>query len=782
MDAPCLWYPGPSRRQNVFIAFQAGLSVEHKDRITLRMFGCSMYRVYLDGVEIMEGPARFAPEHPEYDEMSLFMLPGERLLTVVVHDYGVHTRIIMGGIPPFLQCEAVGGRGPYELRWMCRELEAYGHIDRRINAQLGWMEICDTRLLPDLSQPFDESVCRNPAVILDPLRRQTCMPKTVGDSLTLTVEGSRLMQGKYADQFGYADDDPPIRFISRDLHPDLPADGCWLRFDLGKVGLYRPSITIDVPAGTVIEAGYCEMLTHHRVFPVIPLSGSSSCHMDRWIAAGGRQTIQSFVPRGFRYIEIHLAVRPDQLGEVKVCGLQRSIYDRAPGAFYCSDPLLNKIWQAGADTLRACCEDALIDTPTRERGQWIGDAAMIGMELLSVTYGDLALIHRAFTQASYRRRADGLAAGLCPGQEAYLTSYALYWISGCLRYSRLTGDNRILHACYATARETIDFFWSRMTSRGVYRLETWDFLDWGHAVAADEINVSLNLILLQALRDLRAWEKLIDIDDKQAERDQQISTLLNLSATLYRNSDDQFVKSIPAEGVIKPEQQQGYHATVLGLTYGLLESNLQQAEAIEFVKRHMNACFPNERAAPRLAHPSANHDRLITPSFGHFALMALWEAGEADFVLDQYRSCWGWMLEQGATTLLEVFDTRWSHCHAWSGSPTWQMSRYVLGLIPVPEQGSCQFRLNFQPGALEFASGKVPLTGKSGAVAISWQQTGRNAWKYAVETDHAISVRIDDRKQLYFTDDQGIEVPAYSQVTVEKKQEFMINLRGSDYR
>ena len=50
----------------------------------------------------------------------------------------------------------------------------------------------------------------------------------------------------------------------------------------------------------------------------------------------------------------------------------------------------------------------------------------------------------------------------------------------------------------------------------------------------------------------------------------------------------------------------------------------------------------------------------------------LFESGEADFVLDQYRACWGWALGEGRTTWVEVFDTRWTHCHQWAGAPTWQ--------------------------------------------------------------------------------------------------------------
>jgi len=46
-----------------------------------------------------------------------------------------------------------------------------------------------------------------------------------------------------------------------------------------------------------------------------------------------------------------------------------------------------------------------------------------------------------------------------------------------------------------------------------------------------------------------------------------------------------------------------------------------------------------------------------------------------------------------------LFDTRWSHCHQWSGCPTWQMSRYSLGLRP---------RLDLAPDTFEFCLSPIP--------------------------------------------------------------------------
>jgi len=136
----------------------------------------------------------------------------------------------------------------------------------------------------------------------------------------------------------------------------------------------------------------------------------------------------------------------------------------------------------------------------------------------------------------------------------------------------------------------------------------------------------------------------------------------------------------------------GYHSVALSLALGLLPGDAE-AGAVKYMKSHILGCFPNSPKAPRLSDPQVSSRQLISPYFCHFAFPPLIERGEMDFVLDQYRRCWGFALEEGRTTWIEVFDTRWSHCHQWSGCPTWQLSRYVLGLHPRFDLGPFHYLL-----------------------------------------------------------------------------------------
>lgn len=193
----------------------------------------------------------------------------------------------------------------------------------------------------------------------------------------------------------------------------------------------------------------------------------------------------------------------------------------------------------------------------------------------------------------------------------------------------------------------------------------------------------------------------------------------------------------------KSWQQIGYQRAALALLARIVEPSQTRA-CIDFMESHLRTCFPNDPTAPRLSDPAVQGDRFMTPYFAHFAFAALLEHGETKFVLDQYRKCWGWALKDGETTWLEVFDPRWSHCHEWSGCPTWQLTRFVLGLRPRFDLGPDTYELAVQPGDLQRASGRVPMP-DGGSISVSWSRV-EGGVKVNVSAPRPITLRVDGRE------------------------------------
>lgn len=707
--------------------FRAHFTLDKASALELHHTGCGGYLVWLDGELLCDGPPRFQTQWPEYQVRAFNAEPGQHRLDILATHFGVETRLLHTMVP-FVYARLVRNDGDIALPWKGRRLDMPstpldpiagagngpvppGRIARlrRISPQLGWMENVDTRREADVLGP-DESLPAMSDVAAAPFDLSNLRRAHIDDVLLIDHRGSAIASGHAREMFGYENDDPPVRFFLRDLSPRAAdAEGVWRRYDLGRVRLARPRFVIEAPAGTVIEFATCESLLHDRVSPFITLSLAPTANMVRYVARGGAQEYMPIVPLGGRFWEVHAMGDPAAIRFLGEGFSERVYFGQPTGSFGCSDPLLDRIWSVGVESLRACSEDAVVDNPTRERGQWTGDVVTIAADIAAVAFGDLSLTRRACVQAAQSARADGMIAGMHPGEEVYLSTYALLWHEGVVRCAEMTNDMALLREVRDAAARNLALFRAHWGEHGLRDIDPM-FVDWGYVRNTGPVSVAFNLFYLMALRGWQRSRQLLgEATDADAER--HLAEVESVCHALAAQS----LASVSA-----PLGGFRFHDTVLALRLGLVPDEARRG-AIEAIKAHILACYPNDPTAPRLASPAVNTTRLITPYFMHYCLPLLIEAGEMDFVLGQYRHCWGWALDAGLTTWPEVFDLRWSHCHAWASCPTWQLSRYVLGLHAVFNPAGPALALRVEPGDLQWARGTLPL-GREGKIDVSWQR------------------------------------------------------------
>ncbi len=735
-----LWSDAEAPKPDTYVAFRGGFDLQKECDLTIRVLGVTWFNLWLDGEFLTEGPARFHHDKPSYETIQVSLPKGRHVLAAEVHYLGVVTRILKD-IRPFWACdinkdEMGNTNEAIAVEWRSLALAGYKPQVRRINPQLGWVEWCDTQQLPhgwrDLH--FDDSDWLKPVQVEPAIGIPR--PLDIDSVRSVARNGKIIAQGNLAETFGYERDDIPARFYLRDLVcDDLPAQGIWRRYDLGRVCLMRPRFILDLPRGTVVEFAYSESLSSGRVSPYITLSAGQSCNLDHYVARGGVQEFFPLEPRGGRFVEIHVFAEPSKIKFVQETFIERCYYGELQGSFDCGDPLLGKIWLTGIETLRGCCEDAVIDNPTRERGQWTGDVSTVAMDIASVGFSDLRLCRRALVHSALCAREDGLVAGLCPGGEAYLSSYAALWVTGCLRYWELTGDLSLLEELFPYAERNSKAFERFMTDQGVVDGLGWNFVDWGYVRNAGESDMALNLYYLSAIRGMIRWCKALGQGDRLEHY-----TALEARITVILN--DWFVENLKDPN--KGWRAIGYHRAVFGLQMGFFD-DLYEGDCVRYLQEHLRNCFPNNPQAPRNSDPTKTNTQLITPYYAFYAFPLLIERGEMDFVLEQYKQCWGWALEDGRTTWIEVFDTRWSHCHQWAGCPTAQLSRYVLGLHTRYDLGPYHFILSLKPGSLKQAKGKLPMPGaeERGCIQIEWEKQP-DGIHYRLKTPTPIILHIPD--------------------------------------
>ena len=281
------------------------------------------------------------------------------------------------------------------------------------------------------------------------------------------------------------------------------------------------------------------------------------------------------------------------------------------------------------------------------------------------------------------------------------------------------------------AERNLAAFAAQTTADGIKDELGWGFVDWGYVRNPGPSDMGVNLHYFAALQGMIRWCNELGLADRSTHFAEVADTLQALIARYFAN---ELTQGGDAWTRI------GYHRAALGLRLGFFDA-AQSSQGREFLRVHMLRCFPNNAAAPRLSDPAANNPQLITPYFGHYAMPELIEHGGMDFVLDQYRTCWGWSLGDGRTTWLEVFDTRWSHCHQWAGCPTWQLSRYLLGLTPRFDRGALHYDLSLATGSLPAAQGTCPIPGRDEVIKISWMKSG-DSIHYTLQAPIPLTLRL----------------------------------------
>ncbi|HXW39353.1 MAG TPA: family 78 glycoside hydrolase catalytic domain, partial [Acidimicrobiales bacterium] len=89
----------------------------------------------------------------------------------------------------------------------------------------------------------------------------------------------------------------------------------------------------------------------------------------------GSQTFEPYWYLGFRYLQVDDPGEPLGAGQIALLTRHATMPDVAPATFSSSSAELDAVWQLCAHSGLYCSQEQFIDTPTREKGQFLWDAA-----------------------------------------------------------------------------------------------------------------------------------------------------------------------------------------------------------------------------------------------------------------------------------------------------------------------------------------------------------------------------------------------------------------------
>ncbi|AHF92464.1 alpha-L-rhamnosidase [Opitutaceae bacterium TAV5] len=482
--------------------------------------------------------------------------------------------------------------------------------------------------------------------------------------------------------------------------------GVRLLLDFGREVVGWHEFEIDAPAGTIIDNHNFEFIQPDGRFNLAETMNNSF----RYVCREGVQRYRTLVRRGFQYSWFTLRAfsRPVHIRHIRV--LMGTYPQARQGAFACSDPTLERIWEAGAHSVRCCSEDTYTDCPSFEQTFWVGDGRNEALVDL-VANGDPRLsAHSWLLAAQSLERSDLVESQVPSAWENILPAWSFLWMRWAEEHFRLTGDRVLARDMVRWLDRNVDGIEHYLSPRGLLKIRAWNMFDWAALDTPPGGEIThLNCLAVLGLRQGAALAR--ELGREAVAQVRRWTALADRIAAAV-NGHLWDAKRRAYIDCIRPD---GTRSTVFS----------QQTHTAAYIAE-VPTPSRLKRTREIMASAPEGFVKAGSPFFMFFVLEGLAREGRGDELVSLIRDYWGKQTDAGATTFWEMYHadrprmTR-SHCHGWSAAPTYFLSAYVLGVQPA-KPGYEVVRIAPQPGGLGRARGRVPTP--RGVVEVSWQFTG----------------------------------------------------------
>lgn len=506
----------------------------------------------------------------------------------------------------------------------------------------------------------------------------------------------------------------------------LAADDGTMVTDFGQVLPARPEVDFldGVPGRTVmLRAGY-SLRPDGRVDAGKTASQNTDMSFP-YTQTSGPQQFRASVHLGFRYLELPGVEAADvsRVGAVTVHGAHPG-----EGSFSSSDPVLDGVFRLLRDSALYGAQEQFVDTPTREKGQFLADAANISYATMAL-FGEYAYTAQALREFAWSARRywsapeeKGRYNAVYPNGDGKrdIPDFSLMLPEWAEEYHLRTGDLALVRELLPHLCDTADYALRHVPAEGptaglVTRLGGGSgpylhgIVDWPAPgrFGYDMDCAAKTTVNAQAYSALVSTARLCSAagDESAAVRYASAARILADAIRTRLRVDGVMVDGLHADGT--PSSHASQHATSFPLSLGIAGPEHAAADAARIAGLGM-------RQGPMTVH------RLVR---------ALLSQGKMDAVLDlltdRDQPGWARLLDRGATFTWEAWDlqdgTDYSQSHAWSASVIKEILEHVLGVrYTVP--GGNELLIEPPMCRLEHARGSVPVG--NGYVSVNWRRQG----------------------------------------------------------
>ncbi|HVV21501.1 MAG TPA: trehalase family glycosidase, partial [Pseudonocardiaceae bacterium] len=445
---------------------------------------------------------------------------------------------------------------------------------------------------------------------------------------------------------------------------------------------------------------------------------------------------------GFRY----LTVFADSAGTIDVDRVSLRIsfapdmsdlraYDNY---FYSSDPLLNRIWYAGAYTVQTNTiapttgrvwgpppsgwdngatvgvgSEVLVDGAKRDRTVWPGDLG-VSVPTEYASLGDLTPTRNALTTLYDHQAANGELPYAGPEVDFYGSdTYHLWTLIGTANYYQYSHDGTWLAGEWANYVRAMAFSLDEVGGDGLMTVH--NTADWARADQGGE-NIEANALLYEALVT-GAQLATVEGDPADATHWSAVAATLRaaVNATLWDDAAGEYRDNPTSD--LHPQD-----GNSLAVWYGIAPADRAA---------RVSAALTTDWNSYGATTPENGGQISTFP--GSMELAAHLRAGDTGQALDLMRREWGYMLDSP----LGTGSTFWegyladgtfgyggpymSNAHGWATGPTSALTFYVLGIRPTTVTGG----YDIAPQTGDLASAQGSLRTPFGDIRLAWRHDAR---------------------------------------------------------
>lgn len=634
-------------RKNVHVLARTLCNKQNDDaRYVLRVTADDYYKLYINGKYCCQGPAPSYVEHYFYNEIDItsYLKDGDNVIGLHLYYQGLVNRVWNSGDGRF---------------GMAAELEVNG-----VSTTLNW-KYCISDAYSGDTVGYDTQFLEN---FDSRLWQEDWCLVGYNDS-----EWKDMIPAKWADYQLFLQPTEMLQVYS--IEPErIEKRNDGLFVDVGQEITGGLCITARGKCGSCIRIQCGEELDHDGN---VRYEMRCNCVYDETFILNGKET--QFMPydyKAFRYaqlifseeteiIKIEVQVRHYPLNE-RLCTLE------------CSNSLLEKIFKICKNGVKYGTQEEYLDCPSREKGQYMGDAIITARSQVWMT-GSTDLLRKYIQQSAMSEFISPALMAVVPGAKMQeIADFSLLWSQLLLLDYEFTGDLKFLEEYYPTALRIVQYFSKFQQEDGLLAgVDTWNLVDWpanlrdGYDFCLDKKALGkgkhnvINALYIGALKTLSEIETLLNIPvtyNWKGLRDTFYNVFYRKSTGLFADTEYSMHSAI--------------HSNIYPLYFGLIREE----------HRDVIATYLAERGF------------CCGVFISYFLLRGLEKAGYYQeiyqLIINETEHGWVNMLREGATTCWEAWGkeqkSNISLCHPWSSAPISVLIESLAGFRPDPSQ-SCGY-------------------------------------------------------------------------------------------